>query len=98
MVIQQYDLLIVYISQVTRIPWNDETLAPETAVIADELAAINSQGVLTINSQPRVMAARSTDPVYGWGNPGGYIFQKVGILFMEPRCCGFAGDSVPMFC
>ena len=67
----------------TRIPWNDETLAPETTVIAQELAEINSQGVLTINSQPRVMAAPSTDPVFGWGNPGGYIFQKVGFTLKK---------------
>ena len=71
----------------TRIPWNDEVLAPETAVIAEELAEINRQGVLTINSQPRVMAASSTDPVFGWGNPGGYIFQKVSALFVEACSC-----------
>jgi hypothetical protein len=28
------------------------------------------------------MAALSTDPVFGWGNPGGYIFQKVCALPM----------------
>ncbi|KAK2143946.1 hypothetical protein LSH36_798g01041 [Paralvinella palmiformis] len=71
--------------KVTRIPWNDETLAPETTVIAQELAEINSQGVLTINSQPRVMAAPSTDPVFGWGNPGGYIFQKAYLEFFTSK-------------
>ena len=42
-----------------------------------ELISINRQGILTINSQPRVNGVRSTDPVHGWGNPGGYVYQKV---------------------
>lgn len=43
----------------------------------DQLARINSKGVLTINSQPNVNGAPSDDPVFGWGGPGGYVYQKV---------------------
>ena len=43
----------------------------------DQLASINSRGVLTINSQPNVNGAPSDDAVFGWGGPGGYVYQKV---------------------
>ncbi|RUS69245.1 hypothetical protein EGW08_022995, partial [Elysia chlorotica] len=62
--------------KVTRVPWDDDAIEPETSLIAERLASINSRGVLTINSQPRVNAAPSTDLKVGWGSPGGYIFQK----------------------
>ncbi|PIO77814.1 methylenetetrahydrofolate reductase [Teladorsagia circumcincta] len=34
-------------------------------------------GILTVNSQPSVNGAPSTDPLVGWGKPGGYCYQKV---------------------
>lgn len=61
----------------TTLPWNDDELAPETSFLTDQLAAINRQGVLTINSQPAVNGKKSTDPVVGWGKKGGYVYQKV---------------------
>lgn len=61
----------------TRIPWNEEELAAETMLIASELADLNRRGVLTINSQPSANGEPSTHPELGWGNPGGYIYQKV---------------------
>ncbi|ESO95781.1 hypothetical protein LOTGIDRAFT_214878 [Lottia gigantea] len=67
--------------QVTEIPWNDDEMSAETAIIADQLAEINKQGVLTINSQPAINAAPSNDPSVGWGNPNGYIFQKAYLEF-----------------
>ena len=70
-------ILDIYSKQVTRIPWDDDPLSEETALISSELANINKQGVLTINSQPRANGVPSSDPVLGWGNPGGYIYQKV---------------------
>ena len=33
--------------------------------------ALNQLGVMTINSQPRVNSALSSDPYVGWGPPGG---------------------------
>jgi len=59
------------------LPWNDLPLAKETQVIQGELAEVNRQGVLTTNSQPPINGLPSTDPVFGWGQPGGYIYQKV---------------------
>ena len=61
----------------TTLPWNDDELAPETSFLTDQLAAINRQGVLTINGQPAVNGKKSTDPVVGWGKKGGYVYQKV---------------------
>ena len=78
--------MYIILVQVTRTPWSDEPLAAETGQITDKLIEINRRGALTINSQPRVMAASSTDPVHGWGNPGGYVFQKVSsFLYLVNR-------------
>jgi len=63
--------------QVERTPWCDDFISPETNLLLPELIDANRHGFLTINSQPRVNAALSTEPMVGWGNPGGYIFQKV---------------------
>ena len=52
-------------------------MASETSLIKGELEFLNSKGILTINSQPQVNAAPSTDPLVGWGGTGGYIYQKV---------------------
>ena len=63
---------------VPAIPWNEEAdLRSETSVILDRLSACNQAGILTINSQPNVNGAPSTDPVFGWGSEGGYVYQKV---------------------
>lgn len=63
----------------TSLPWNDDELANETGLITAQLAHVNRNGVLTINSQPSVNGSPSTDPVHGWGgsSPGGYVYQKV---------------------
>jgi len=68
-------------SRVTETPWCDEGLAPETSLMTDKLVKCNSQGVLTINSQPRLNGVPSTDPIHGWGGKGGYIFQKAYLEF-----------------
>ncbi|XP_063319169.1 methylenetetrahydrofolate reductase [Pelmatolapia mariae] len=63
------------------LPWNDEPLAPETNLLKDELEKVNRRGVLTINSQPNINGKPSTDPIVGWGPPGGYVFQKAYLEF-----------------
>lgn len=62
--------------RVPRLPWCEVALLPETSVIQTQLATLNREGFLTINSQPQVNAARSDDPTFGWGGPGGYVYQK----------------------
>ena len=96
------------LSQVTSIPWNDDELSPETMLLKDQLADVNKRGVLTINSQvrlilkfyllllsnwfctnlrnqllvqPNVNGAPSEDPVVGWGQPHGYVYQKAYLEF-----------------
>lgn len=59
------------------LPWNDDPLAPETNLLKDELEKVNRRGILTINSQPNINGKPSSDPIVGWGPPGGYVFQKV---------------------
>ena len=44
-------------------------------------------GILTINSQPRVNGAASDDAHFGWGAPGGRVYQKAYMEF-------FASPSV----
>ena len=56
-----------------RLPWcarRDE----ETVRLQGELARLSRNGLLTINSQLRVNGAPSTDPVYGWGGPEGFVW------------------------
>ena len=75
-------------SQVTETPWCDDGIAPETSVLADKLVKYNALGVLTINSQPRVNGVPSTHPIHGWGDQGGFVFQKVSrFLFVFDKCC-----------
>ncbi|KAK4531350.1 hypothetical protein CCYA_CCYA07G2207 [Cyanidiococcus yangmingshanensis] len=62
-------------------PWAAEPLAEETKWISAGLERLNWQGFFTINSQPRVNCAPSTDVTVGWGGPGGYVYQKAYIEF-----------------
>jgi methylenetetrahydrofolate reductase (NADPH) len=71
--------------EVAALPWCDEPPAAETRAIADKLARLNALGFLTINSQPAVDGARSDDPAFGWGPPGGFVYQKAYLeLFVAP--------------
>lgn len=69
--------------QVLCLPWNDEPLAQETNLLKEQLEKVNRRGVLTINSQPNINGGASSDPVVGWGPPGGYVYQKV---WHQPGC------------
>ncbi|XP_042229331.1 methylenetetrahydrofolate reductase-like [Homarus americanus] len=71
--------------KVTKVPWNDDELSAETALVRDKLADFNKRGVLSINSQPNVNGASSEDPVVGWGMPGGYVYQKAYLEFFTCR-------------
>jgi methylenetetrahydrofolate reductase (NADPH) len=45
---------------------------------------MNTSKLFTINSQPRVNAALSTDPKFGWGPKNGYVYQKAYYEFFVP--------------
>lgn len=69
-------------NKVTHLPWSEgDEIHPETNVISDKLGELNRRGVLTINSQPNINCLPSDDPVHGWGDKGGYVFQKAYLEF-----------------
>lgn len=59
------------------LPWSDQVPASETNTISKQLARMNELGFLTINSQPAVNGARSSDKTFGWGPSNGFVYQKV---------------------
>ena len=70
---------------VPRLPWCENAIQLETLPLKETLKRINSAGFLTINSQPRVNGASSTDPAVGWGGAGGYVYQKAYLEFFCSR-------------
>lgn len=69
------------LGRVRALPWCDEPPSLETGHILSNLLALNEAGFLTINSQPRVNGLPSTDARYGWGGPGGTVYQKAYVEF-----------------
>jgi len=67
--------------KIKELPWIDSGVSAETNRIKEDLLKLNRAGFWTINSQPRVNGAPSTDPEVGWGGPGGLVFQKAYIEF-----------------
>jgi len=62
-------------------PFSETALALESDIIRDKLVQINQMGFLTINSQPAVNGAPSSDKRFGWGPRGGYVYQKAYVEF-----------------
>jgi methylenetetrahydrofolate reductase (NADPH) len=86
--------------EISRLPWSEQdALASETSVIAGPLLWLNRNGLLTINSQPRVNSAPSSDVTVGWGSPGGFVYQKAYVEFFAPPAVADAlfavADSFP---
>lgn len=69
-----------------QLPWSESaTLSPETALITSELTQLTRRkGYWTIASQPAVDGLPSTHSIYGWGPPGGFVFQKAFVEFFVP--------------
>jgi len=67
--------------QLNGLPWCDQALNPETDIIRERLAMLNSMGYLTINSQPAVNGVPSSDKTHGWGPSNGYVYQKAYLEF-----------------
>jgi len=76
------DVFIGYLrGTVKRLPWCEGLPAQETGLIMKQLLKYNELGLLTINSQPRVNGALSTDPYVGWGPSHGFVYQKAYLEF-----------------
>ena len=72
--------------KVPHLPWCESSLQPESFTIQSELAELNRRGFLTINSQPAVNGVPSDNSQFGWGGPGGYVYQKAYCeCFVSPR-------------
>eukprot|EP00559_Dactyliosolen_fragilissimus_P001733 CAMPEP_0184860762 /NCGR_PEP_ID=MMETSP0580-20130426/5583_1 /TAXON_ID=1118495 /ORGANISM="Dactyliosolen fragilissimus" /LENGTH=683 /DNA_ID=CAMNT_0027357979 /DNA_START=17 /DNA_END=2065 /DNA_ORIENTATION=+ len=72
-----YEVFAKYVEgSVPHIPWCETPLQSESFTIQSKLAALNRAGFLTINSQPPVNGAKSDHPIFGWGGPGGRVYQK----------------------
>ncbi|KXZ51560.1 hypothetical protein GPECTOR_12g523 [Gonium pectorale] len=69
--------------EISLFPWSEGEggLSAEAAPVRDTLAALAAAGYLTINCQPAVNGAASTDAVHGWGAPGGYVYGKSYLEF-----------------
>mmetsp|Transcript_40754 Transcript_40754/g.62196 ORF Transcript_40754/g.62196 Transcript_40754/m.62196 type:complete len:172 (+) Transcript_40754:77-592(+) len=74
------DVSKVFINYITgkiqKFPFSEGTIALETSALTDILVKLNENKMFTINSQPRVNAALSTDEKFGWGPELGYVYQK----------------------
>lgn len=56
------------------LPWSESLgVMTETHQIQKQLLQLNRKGYLTINSQPRINGAPSSDPHVGWGGPQGSV-------------------------
>eukprot|EP01138_Halocafeteria_seosinensis_P016498 gb/GECG01016829.1/.p1 GENE.gb/GECG01016829.1/~~gb/GECG01016829.1/.p1 ORF type:complete len:1242 (+),score=202.80 gb/GECG01016829.1/:1-3726(+) len=76
------NIFVKYVDEeVHELPWCDTKITAESKVIIDDLRWLNMNGFLTINSQPKVNGAPSSDPTVGWGGKDGYVFQKAYVEF-----------------
>ncbi|KAI9758901.1 MAG: hypothetical protein M1835_000500, partial [Candelina submexicana] len=73
-------------NDVESLPWSESPITNEVEILKDDLIKLNRRGLLTLNSQPAVNGVKSTHPVYGWGPPNGYVYQKAYLeLFVSPE-------------
>jgi methylenetetrahydrofolate reductase (NADPH) len=63
------------------LPFSDQGLSAETGLIQEQLLNMIHRGYLTVASQPAVNGIKSTDKIFGWGPPGGHVFQKAFVEF-----------------
>mmetsp|Transcript_5509 Transcript_5509/g.8141 ORF Transcript_5509/g.8141 Transcript_5509/m.8141 type:complete len:593 (-) Transcript_5509:3-1781(-) len=77
-----YNVFVKFLkNEIDSIPWCHLAPNAETNQIVKELISLNSQGVLTINSQPAVNGVASDDTLHGWGPKNGFIYQKAYLEF-----------------
>jgi methylenetetrahydrofolate reductase (NADPH) len=81
------DVFISYLSgKIKKFPFSEGPIAAETSDISESLRELNSNKILTINSQPKVNGVKSSDTKFGWGPDNGYIYQKAYFeFFIHPQ-------------
>ncbi|GAV28074.1 hypothetical protein PMKS-001542 [Pichia membranifaciens] len=62
-----------------------ENATEEIDSIKPDLVQLNMNGIITINSQPKINGVKSTDHVFGWGPTNGYVYQKQYLEFLLPK-------------
>lgn len=79
-------LIIDYINnKINCLPWSDTQVTTEINSIKSNLIKLNENGILTINSQPKINGVKSNDPIFGWGPSNGYVYQKQYLEFLIPK-------------
>lgn len=79
------ELIVKYLDgKVKSLPWSDSPISNEIDNIREQLISLNKRGIFTINSQPAVNGAKSTDAVFGWGPSNGYVYQKAYLEILVP--------------
>lgn len=70
---------------IKKFPFAEGPITGESDLIKNVLISLNKNKLLTINSQPCVNGAPSSDPIFGWGPAKGYIYQKAYFEFFIPE-------------
>jgi methylenetetrahydrofolate reductase (NADPH) len=79
-------VFINYLSGKTELlPWVDQPLSPETALIQEQLFELNSKGWFSLASQPAINGCKSSDKILGWGPNGGVLYQKAFVELFIPK-------------
>ncbi|KAJ3312573.1 hypothetical protein HDV04_002890 [Boothiomyces sp. JEL0838] len=92
-------VFVEYINgNISCLPWSDSPLQLESDVLKERLLTLNKSGYLTINSQPAVDGALSSDKVYGWGPKNGFVYQKAYLeFFISPRSLDILLDHISKY-
>jgi methylenetetrahydrofolate reductase (NADPH) len=84
--------------KIKKFPFSEGQLALETSDLTDILVLMNQNKLLTLNSQPKVNGAKSSDEKYGWGPANGYVYQKAYFeLFVDQSIIKLLCDYLETF-
>lgn len=67
--------------KISSLPWCELPMDQESEELVDELTVLNEKMLFTINSQPALNGVDSENPIHGWGDAGGKIYQKAYLEF-----------------
>lgn len=72
-------------NKIDLLPWADQKLSPETALIQEQLFDLNGKGWFSLASQPAVNGCKSSDKILGWGPVNGSLYQKAFVELFVPK-------------